>query len=71
VVKKTGQDTYQAGRALSSRLSVTSGLEEVRQMAKEIYQKAWASRKSLAAKKMNAVDKPASHRDRKNDYRRK
>jgi len=40
-------------------------------MAKEIYRKARASRKNPVAKNMNAVNKPAVHRDRKNDYRRK
>jgi len=69
--KKTGQDIHQVGRALSGRPGVASELEEARQMAKETYRKARASRKNPVAKNMNAVNKPAIHRDRKNDYRRK
>ena len=53
------------------RPNVNSEVEEIKRMAKETYRKARASRKNPVAKNMNAVNKPAVHRDRKNDYRRK
>lgn len=53
------------------RPNVNSEVEEIKRMAKETYREARASKRNPVAKNMNTVNKPATHRDRKNDYHRK
>lgn len=53
------------------RPNLPKEMEEARQIAKDTYRKARASKKDPVAKNMNNFNKPATHRDRKNDYRRK
>ena len=56
---------------MSRRPNVNSEVEETKRMAKEACRKARTSKRNPVAKNMNTVNKPAAHRDRKNDYHRK
>ena len=69
--KKLGNNAHQSGGVMPRRPNVNSEVEETKRMAKETYREARASKRNPVAKNMNTVNKPATHRDRKNDYQRK
>ena len=65
------KDMHKSGLMVPPKPNVPREIEEARQIAKQTYRKARASKRNPVAKNMNSVNKPATHRDRKNDYRRK
>ena len=68
---KSDKDMHKSDWMVPPRPHVPKAIEEARQIAKDTYRKVRASKRNPVAKNMNSVNKPATHRDRKNDYRRK